>query len=108
MDCQELIKFRLNQGLMSNLYFWRDSQGHEIDILMDQGNKLVPLEIKSGQTITSDYFEGLQYWQSLANLQDLLGWCLRDRKSKTHSSRNFELARNRKASLIHTHFKFSK
>jgi uncharacterized protein len=61
----ELIKHRFNQGLLSNLYFWRDSQGHEVDIIAEQGNDLVPIEIKSGQTITTDYFTGLQYWQTL-------------------------------------------
>ena len=61
----ELIKRRFNQGLLSNLYFWRDSQGHEVDILIDQGNKLIPVEVKSGQTIVEDYFSGLNYWQSL-------------------------------------------
>ncbi len=30
----ELLKKRFNQGLLSNLYFWRDSQGHEVDILL--------------------------------------------------------------------------
>ena len=61
----ELIKHRFNQGLLSNLYFWRDSQGHEVDIIAEQGNDLIPIEIKSGQTITTDYFKGLQYWQTL-------------------------------------------
>lgn len=62
----ELIKYRFNQGLVSNLYFWRDSQGHEIDVLLDEGDRLVPIEVKSGQTITADYFTGLNYWQILS------------------------------------------
>ncbi len=62
----ELIKNRFNAGLLSNLYFWRDSQGHEVDILMDNGNQLIPIEVKAGQTITPDYFLGLQYWQALS------------------------------------------
>ncbi len=65
----ELIKNRFNQGLLSNLYFWRDSQGHEVDILLDQDNLLTPIEIKSGQTVTSDYFTGIQYWQGLNAVQ---------------------------------------
>ncbi len=62
----ELLKKRLNQGLLPNLYFWRDSQGHEVDLLIEQGDQLVPIEIKAGQTVTSDYFTGLQYWQALS------------------------------------------
>jgi predicted AAA+ superfamily ATPase len=62
----ELIKNRFNQGLLSNIYFWRDSQQHEIDILIEEGDTLIPVEVKSGQTIAADYFAGIQYWQSLS------------------------------------------
>lgn len=63
----ELMKNRFNQGLLPNLYFWRDSQGHEVDILIENGEQLIPVEVKSGQTITPDYFAGLKYWQKLDN-----------------------------------------
>jgi predicted AAA+ superfamily ATPase len=69
----ELIKNRFNNGLTSNLYFWRDSQGNEIDILIDEGDKLIPVEVKSGETITADYLVGVRYWQKLSNLQQK-GW----------------------------------
>lgn len=61
----ELLKQRFNAGQRSNLYFWRDSSGHEIDVLIDEGRQLVPLEIKSGQTVTSDYFKNLDFWESM-------------------------------------------
>jgi predicted AAA+ superfamily ATPase len=62
----ELLKNRLNKGLTSNLYFWRDNTGHEIDVLQENGDRLFPIEIKSGKTITADYFKGLQYWQKIS------------------------------------------
>lgn len=62
----ELLKNRLNAGLPHNLFFWRDSTGHEIDVLQDNGDRLFPIEIKSGKTITADYFKGLQYWQKIS------------------------------------------
>lgn len=62
----ELLKGLYNQGLPSNLYFWRDSTGNEVDVLFDQGLMLEPLEIKAGQTVTSDYFTGLKKWTALA------------------------------------------
>ena len=61
----ELLKNYYNRGVTPDLYFWRDSTGHEIDILMDHGQELVPIEVKSGQTFTSDYLKGLTYWKSL-------------------------------------------
>lgn len=39
-----------------------------MDIIIDQGAKLIPVEIKSGQTITPDYFSGLQKWLEIAGL----------------------------------------
>lgn len=62
----ELLKARYNAGETSNLYFWRDRSGHEVDLLIDQGTYLSPLEIKSGQTINQDYFKGLDFWRKLA------------------------------------------
>jgi hypothetical protein len=60
-----MIKNRFNTGGRSNLYFWRDRSGHEVDVLIDQGLQLTPVEIKSGQTITGDYFKGLKFWEKL-------------------------------------------
>ena len=62
----ELLKSRYNRGLASNLFFWRDNTGNEIDLIMERGDKLLPLEIKSGQTITSDYFRSLEKWLAFA------------------------------------------
>jgi len=62
----ELLKGRFNRGLPSNLFFWRDSTGNEVDVLIDCGLTLEPLEIKAGQTVTSDSFVGLRKWSALA------------------------------------------
>ncbi|WP_457664997.1 ATP-binding protein [Thiolapillus sp.] len=62
----ELLKARYNAGEASILFFWRDRSGHEVDLLIDHGTRLSPLEIKSGQTINKDYFKGLAFWQKLA------------------------------------------
>lgn len=61
----ELLKQRFNKGLKSNLSFWRDNVGHEIDLLMQNGDTLTPVEIKSGQTVTNDYFKGLEFWEKI-------------------------------------------
>ncbi|AFU68884.1 ATP-binding protein, P-loop_NTPAse superfamily [Psychroflexus torquis ATCC 700755] len=64
----ELLKQRLNKGKLNNLYFWRNSKGNEIDIIIDNFDELIPIEIKSGKTITKDYFKGLDYWNNLTGL----------------------------------------
>ena len=62
----EFLKYRFNNALSSNLYFWRDSTGHEVDILIEQADKLLPVEIKSGQTVAADFFDSLKKFQKLA------------------------------------------
>jgi len=62
----ELMKNALHGGREPDLYFWRDSAGHEIDILVEQDSDLIPIEVKSGETIADDFYKGLRYWLGLA------------------------------------------
>jgi hypothetical protein len=62
----ELLKSRLNSGERPNLYFWRDSNGNEVDVIVEQGAALMPIEIKSGKTVARDSFAALAKWQTLA------------------------------------------
>jgi hypothetical protein len=57
---------KICSGLESNLYFWRNSSGNEIDVILDWGETCVPVEIKSAKTVASDFFEGINYWRNLA------------------------------------------
>jgi len=61
----ELLKSRFNRGEVHPVYFWRDSQGHEIDLIIEKGAELIPIEIKSGQTINKDYFSNIILWEKL-------------------------------------------
>lgn len=63
----EMLKSRFNLGLSDNIFFWRDNVGNEIDMLIDDAGKLVPIEIKAGKTINSDYFKGITFWNKLTS-----------------------------------------
>lgn len=58
----EALKCRFNQGRKSNLFFYRDAKGNEVDLLMVSGADILPVEIKAGMTITRDYFKGLKHF----------------------------------------------
>jgi predicted AAA+ superfamily ATPase len=59
----ELYKIQTNHGLKPSLYFMRDQQGHEVDAVVETApQQLHLIEIKSGETIASDWFAGLKYW----------------------------------------------
>lgn len=66
----EFLKERFNRGQPADLYFWRDSKGLEIDLLMDEGSSLIPVEIKSGQTLAADFLTALKKWCVLSGTPD--------------------------------------
>ena len=61
----ELIKSFANRRLKAPLYTWRDTSGHEIDILIDLGQRLIPVEVKSGETVPADATQNLTWWTNL-------------------------------------------
>ncbi len=65
----EYLKKRLNTGLPSNLSFWRDRSGHEVDLLVTEGGSICPIEIKSGATVSQDALRGLKKWRELAGVE---------------------------------------
>ena len=69
MVVTELIKKRTNAGLPINLYYWRDKTGHEIDVIIDNGGKLLPIEIKSGKTLNAEFFKNIDYWSKLSGAE---------------------------------------
>ncbi len=69
----ELMKASLNKGLTPNLFFWRSNAGDEIDVIIEEHNKLIPVEIKSGQTVSQDFFKGLVRWQKIAGIESSKG-----------------------------------
>lgn len=56
----EALKYRFNRGKRSNLSFYRDSNGNEVDLIFEIGPDIFPVEIKAGATITEDYMRGLK------------------------------------------------
>lgn len=66
MVVAEYLRTRWNRGGVANLYFWRDSTGNEVDLLLDEAGLLQPVEIKSGQTVAPDMFKTLKKWQAIA------------------------------------------
>ncbi|MDF1796663.1 MAG: ATP-binding protein [Coxiellaceae bacterium] len=62
----EFLKNCYNHGKQSNLYFYRDQSGNEVDLVIDNGAELVAVEIKSSQTLSSSSFKGLKHYHKVA------------------------------------------
>lgn len=61
----ELKKHRLNQGLDPFLFYYRDVQKNEVDVIYKKGHELVPIEIKSSKTYHPEFTEKLHFFQDL-------------------------------------------
>lgn len=66
----DLIKQSYNMGELPSLYYWRDQNGRiEIDCLIDKISTLIPIEIKSSETISHNFFDNLKQFDSIAEIE---------------------------------------
>ncbi len=62
----ETLKHRFNRGLTADLYFWRDNHGLEVDLVFEQGQRLQPVEIKSGTAYDTSWLTPARRWRDAA------------------------------------------
>lgn len=68
----EMLKQFYHRGIRPNAYFWSERNINEVDLLLDEGGKLYPMEIKSSERIQSGFFNGLRVFnQQSGNDPDL-------------------------------------
>ena len=72
----EFLKQRFNLGKPADLYFWRDNSGLEADLLFERSGRLQMVEIKSGQTVTTDYVRAAQKTTRFASEEALMPWLI--------------------------------
>jgi hypothetical protein len=57
----EALKAAFNSGRRPRMSFYRDHQGREVDLLVERGDATVAVEIKSGQTVSGEFFDNLSW-----------------------------------------------
>lgn len=62
----ETLKHRCNRALGADLYFWRDNHGLEVDLVVEHGGRLQPVECKSGTTYSADWLVPVRRWRQAA------------------------------------------
>ncbi|HRY99279.1 MAG TPA: ATP-binding protein [Bacteroidales bacterium] len=70
MVISELRKYHLNHNTMGHLYFWRDSNGNEVDCITEIGASVRAIEIKAGSTVHPDFFKPLLWFRQLSGISD--------------------------------------
>lgn len=87
----ELIKAKHNQVLNADFYFWRESNGNEIDLIIDFGNQLKIVEIKSAETLHASFLKQFKYWSDLSNNNHHEAYLIYRGQSEEHRSDAFIL-----------------
>ncbi len=57
----EILKAWHHRGEEPPVYFWRDTEGHEVDFVIRRAGRLLPIEVKAGATVQPDFFRGIRY-----------------------------------------------
>jgi predicted AAA+ superfamily ATPase len=70
----EILKRRLNAGMQNGLFFYRDTHGNEVDLIIRSGRSLVPVEIKSAATFSSDFVKGVERFREAVGSRGLRGF----------------------------------
>jgi predicted AAA+ superfamily ATPase len=69
----DILKHYHNHGIDPRVYFWRDKTENEVDCIMQDGQKLIPIEIKAGRTFNTRFLDGLNYWDAMAHEESTPG-----------------------------------
>jgi predicted AAA+ superfamily ATPase len=66
MVVMDILKQKYNSLSTTGLYYFRDSVGLEVDVIIDKGPELIAVEIKSSQTFNSDFLKNLNKFRGFA------------------------------------------
>ncbi|MFT4202537.1 MAG: ATP-binding protein [Chitinophagaceae bacterium] len=61
----EIKKNNFNAGISDGMYYFRDSTGNEVDLVLERENNPAAIEIKAGTKYNASMLKGIQYWQKL-------------------------------------------
>lgn len=55
-----------NVARTPSIYFWRDSNGNEVDCLVEEASHVIPIEIKASMTMSRNFLKGITYFQEVS------------------------------------------
>lgn len=61
----DLLKRALNRASSDRFWFYRDSKGREVDLVIERDGQLIPVEIKSSATFSTDFVSGIRHFRSI-------------------------------------------
>jgi len=98
----ELLKAQYHAGWKPTLHFLRDKQGHEVDAMIETApDTLHGIEMKSGATVASDFFTGLDYWETRITDRRITPWLIYGGLSRQRREQGQVLPWNDLEPLLH-------
>ena len=84
----ELAKKQLNTGQRLSFYFWRTHGGQEVDFIVEQGNNIHAIEVKSGMTVRPAMMTSLKNTMALWENNNIQGWVIYggNKREKLHGN----------------------
>jgi len=70
------LKKSLNERSSDKLYYFRDNNGLELDLIIDRGGVQTGIEIKSSKTFDSEMLNNLNTWQKMNPRADKTGYLI--------------------------------
>ncbi|GBU24767.1 ATPase AAA [Fibrobacteria bacterium R8-3-H12] len=67
MVVAEALKQRYNSGKEAELYYFRDQKGFEIDLILNEGQSIIPIEIKASRTYNASLADNIRKFISFSN-----------------------------------------
>ena len=61
----DILKRALNRSSSDRFWFYRDSKGHEVDLVVERNGRLIPIEIKSSATFSTGFTAGIRHFRSV-------------------------------------------
>ena len=61
----DVLKQKLNSGSPASLYYWKENNGLEIDLLIDTEKKIIPVEIKAAETFAESHLKNIIHWNKI-------------------------------------------
>ncbi|MBT3316937.1 ATP-binding protein [bacterium] len=61
----DIFKSAYNKGIRPEFYFFRDSLGCEVDLLIKEFGKIIPVEIKSAKTFSTSFLKGIKRFRKI-------------------------------------------
>lgn len=66
----EALKFFYNRGIRPSLHYYREAGGLEIDLLISDANKHLPVEIKSSGMVNPSFFNSLNKYLNASSVSE--------------------------------------